>query len=257
MNRFFSGAVALILAVACAGGEECSPGLVGEYFYVKWLASDFPVIDPGVTPTVKRVDETINFPWIKGEFYGTKLVERFYVRWSGILRVPSNGRYTFFTESDDGSRVIIDGHLVVNNAFLHAMQEEEGEIELTAGEHRIRVDYIQYDGGAGMQLFWKRPDGVREAVPKEVLWHDPAEEKTGVQTSASKDLPLNGRSEIPEPAENATIDMKVESTLPRKEEDRWLEVGWRRNLNAARLESQLRGKPIFLWVMNGNPMGCT
>lgn len=44
---------------------------------------------------------------------------------------------------------------------------------------------------------------------------------------------------------------------PRTEELRWREIPWQTDPRAAcRLASE-RGKPVFLWTMNGNPLGCT
>jgi hypothetical protein len=60
---------------------------------------------------------------------------------------------------------------------------------------------------------------------------------------------------LPRPALSLADD--VASILPRPEEERWLEVPWRTNLMDARVESQQTGKPIFLWIMVGNPQGCT
>ena len=36
-----------------------------------------------------------------------------------------------------------------------------------------------------------------------------------------------------------------------------MQIPWRTNLMQARAESQRTGKPLFLWVMDGNPLGCT
>ena len=44
--------------------------------------------------------------------------------------------------------------------------------------------------------------------------------------------------------------------LPSKEEDRWLEIDWQTNIAEARREAERQGKPVLLWVMNGNPLGC-
>jgi hypothetical protein len=41
-------------------------------------------------------------------FPGTQMSDHFYVRWTGKVRIPRDGKYTFFTESDDGSRLWID-----------------------------------------------------------------------------------------------------------------------------------------------------
>ncbi|MBI2811011.1 MAG: hypothetical protein HYX67_09315 [Candidatus Melainabacteria bacterium] len=53
------------------------------------------------------------------------------------------------------------------------------------------------------------------------------------------------------------LDSKIAATVPTKDEDRWLTIPWRTNLMKARLEAQILNRPLFLWIMNGNPMGCT
>jgi len=37
---------------------------------------------------------------------------------------------------------------------------------------------------------------------------------------------------------------------------RWLEIPWRSDLWAGCAEAAAAGRPIFLWAMNGNPLGC-
>lgn len=37
----------------------------------------------------------------------------------------------------------------------------------------------------------------------------------------------------------------------------WQTIPWRIELLAAREESLATGKPLFLWSMNGHPLGCT
>ena len=54
----------------------------------------------------------------------------------------------------------------------------------------------------------------------------------------------------------STLEDKVKSVLPSAEEERWLQVGWRTDLMQARAEAQRLGKPLFLWVMDGHPLGC-
>jgi len=54
-----------------------------------------------------------------------------------------------------------------------------------------------------------------------------------------------------------TLDQRIASVMPTAEEDRWRTVGWRVNLMAAREEAQKAHKPVFLWIMVGNPQGCT
>lgn len=59
------------------------------------------------------------------------------------------------------------------------------------------------------------------------------------------------------PAEFVSLSKNIESMLPTAEESLWQTVPWRNNLMLARKEAQHVNKPLFLWIMNGNPMGCT
>ena len=63
-----------------------------------------------------------------------------------------------------------------------------------------------------------------------------------------------GRAPAPLPL---TLNDKIAAVLPRPEEEKWRTVGWRGNLMAARDEAQRVHKPVFLWIMVGNPQGCT
>ena len=43
----------------------------------------------------------------------------------------------------------------------------------------------------------------------------------------------------------------------RPAEELWQKIRWRTDLAAARDEAAKRGLPVFIWAMNGNPLGCT
>ncbi len=38
--------------------------------------------------------------------------------------------------------------------------------------------------------------------------------------------------------------------------EKWRKIDWRHDLWDARIESAKTGKPIFIWAMNGDPLGC-
>ena len=44
---------------------------------------------------------------------------------------------------------------------------------------------------------------------------------------------------------------------PRPDELAWQSIPWRTNLWEARIDAARTGKPIYLWEMDGHPMGCT
>ncbi|MDI9640907.1 hypothetical protein QPK87_18260 [Kamptonema cortianum] len=54
-----------------------------------------------------------------------------------------------------------------------------------------------------------------------------------------------------------SLDSRIQSVLPSTEEEKWLTIPWRTDLNEARLASFEQRKPIFMWIMNGHPFGCT
>ncbi|HEY9790417.1 MAG TPA: hypothetical protein V6D22_08460 [Candidatus Obscuribacterales bacterium] len=53
------------------------------------------------------------------------------------------------------------------------------------------------------------------------------------------------------------FDTQIASVIPTPQEDAWLNIGWRTNLMQARLEAQRYNRPLFVWLMNGHPLGCT
>ena len=144
-------------------------GLQGEYFDIRETLDDFPTISADKKPVVKRVDKTINFESTQEAFPGTELVDSFYVRWTGNLRIPKDGKYIFFLESDDGSRLFIDGNPVIANGGRHHMTEKSGDVELNAGQHSIKIEFFENDVDAGCIFSWQPPEGKKEVVPSKVL----------------------------------------------------------------------------------------
>src|SRR6266567_413222 len=106
-----------------AGGER---GLLAEYYNTEEGSEDFPNFPASKKPDLKRVDKDINFESTQDEWPGTHFKDFFYIRWTGMIRIPAEGAYTFYLESDDGSRMFIGGKQVLENGGAHAMQEISG-----------------------------------------------------------------------------------------------------------------------------------
>ncbi len=60
----------------------------------------------------------------------------------------------------------------------------------------------------------------------------------------------------PDTVDSLSLESRIASLLPTEEEDRFLKIPWRTNLLEARAEASEQKKPIFMWVMNGDPLGC-
>ena len=54
----------------------------------------------------------------------------------------------------------------------------------------------------------------------------------------------------------ANLDRLKTLIKPRAEETKWEEIPWRVDLWQARRDAAKAGKPLVLWEMDGNPMGC-
>ena len=83
----------------------------------------------------------------------------------GYIAVPTTGLWTFSTESDDGSRILIDDRIVVVNDGLHGMVDRSGQIALEAGYHRYRLEFFENFGGAGQISRWQGPNTPRQVMP--------------------------------------------------------------------------------------------
>lgn len=152
--------------------DGLEPGLAAEVFGFDDAVEDWPVIPGDKAATVKKVDAQVNVESTEDSWPGTQLTERFYVRWTGVLKVPKDGTYVFHTESDDGSRVFVDGKCVVDNGGLHGMEEKSGEpVELTAGNHEIKIEFFENEGGAGCKVKWSTEGVEKEAIPASALFH--------------------------------------------------------------------------------------
>ena len=79
-------------------------------------------------------------------------------KWTGTLTPPSTGSYTFSLNSDDGSRLSINGRQVIGNWADQGPTTKTGTVTLTAGQAvSIEVDYYQAGGGSNVSLGWQIP----------------------------------------------------------------------------------------------------
>jgi len=86
---------------------------------------------------------------------------------SGTLKVPADGEYTFWLNSDDGSRLTIDDKVVLDYDGIHGKEPgpKTAKVHLKQGRLPIRVDYFQGPTGAkGLTVHWEGPGEPRRAL---------------------------------------------------------------------------------------------
>ncbi len=102
---------------------------------------------------------TEGFPGVTDRF------EWFGLIYTGTFEIAKPGLYKWRMESDDGSRLWIDGVEIINNDGVHAMNSMEMEQELGKGRHAIKVWYFQGPATElGLQLFITVPGDEQEKI---------------------------------------------------------------------------------------------
>ncbi|PQO42448.1 PA14 domain-containing protein [Blastopirellula marina] len=81
----------------------------------------------------------------------------------GSLHIGQAGEYTFHLESDDGSRIEIDGKQVAINDGIHPKQRRSGKIHLEPGMHELRVEYFEGAGQEEFDVLFDGPGGIKNA----------------------------------------------------------------------------------------------
>ena len=95
--------------------------------------------------------------------------DEFALRYTGYVSVPTDGQYTFFTASDDGSQLFIGSTLVVNNDGLHGTQEKNGQIGLKAGVHALTVTFFERGGDQVLNVSYAGPGLSKQLIPAGAL----------------------------------------------------------------------------------------
>ncbi|MFN0069426.1 MAG: c-type cytochrome [Limisphaerales bacterium] len=141
---------------AAGGGEAFVPGLRVEYFETRTEGRmpDFETL----TAAARGVATNLSAAYIRR-------ADHVALRFTGHLEAPADGEYTFWTVSDDGSQLYLDGRLVVDNAGEHGAVEKSGKVTLKAGRHPLRVTWFENAGGEELAVSWSGPGFGREVIP--------------------------------------------------------------------------------------------
>lgn len=139
------------------------PGVDTDYFVLSNPQS-MPDFD-SMTPYASDVLSQINIASTGGDFATSGRSDNVGAVFTSLLEVPQNGWYRLSIESDDGSRLWLGDDLVVDNDGLHGMVDAGANIPLEAGKHRVRAEFFESGGGAGVIVRYAGPTVARQPVP--------------------------------------------------------------------------------------------
>jgi len=139
--------------------------------------------------------------------------DSFALRFTGYLEVPTDGLYTFYTSSDDGSRLSLGTELVVDNDGLHPVLEKSGTIGLKAGKHAITV--TMFDAGAqeALTVSYSGPGLDKRPIPGSVLFR-PASVAAPVITPQGGGFAGSQQVSLRSTTEGASIFYTTDGSLP-------------------------------------------
>ncbi|MBQ6245647.1 MAG: hypothetical protein IJK04_02185 [Kiritimatiellae bacterium] len=148
----------------------CPPGyaagLSSTYYPLSSRPGDLPDFSL-LTPCQTRIEHSINHTeatsWPGVPVSATRL---FASRHAGRLFVPATGDWTFLLESAEGSRLYLDGALVVDNGGAHTRRTRTGTVRLAYGFHDFEVLHFTQGAPPTLRLHWQPSGSSWSNIPQ-------------------------------------------------------------------------------------------
>ncbi|MGE0614099.1 MAG: PA14 domain-containing protein [Bacteriovoracia bacterium] len=120
----------------------------------------------------RRLDPRVYFPWGTSAPDPTMGANTFSVEWNGFVVPLHSENYTFYTYTDDGARLWIDGQLIINDWQNHsAANRASAPIALEAGvRYPLRMRYYDQSGEAVAKLKWESASQAMQVIQTSQLF---------------------------------------------------------------------------------------
>jgi mono/diheme cytochrome c family protein len=114
----------------------------------------------------------------------------FALKFDGFLRIDRDGEYRFHLTSDDGSKLWIDGRLVVANDGIHATTTKAAAVTLAKGVHPFKVGVFQGGGEVVLEVDIEGAGLSRRSVAPMVTLTPEGNPEVKKAETAKSDVPL-------------------------------------------------------------------
>ncbi len=104
----------------------------------------------------------------------SKITNRqFSARLSARISIDTGDDYQFYLQSVNGSRLLIDGELLIDNDGLHSLQEQSNSLYLDQGEHQIIIEYFVNNEKPELSLSYSSAVVSKQFITEKVLSQNP------------------------------------------------------------------------------------
>ncbi|MDR2085290.1 MAG: alpha-L-fucosidase [Bacteroidales bacterium] len=152
----------------------------GEAIYA---TKPFPKFYEMKNVSVSRVDENIDFNWVRNSPDPEISYDNFTAVWTGYIVPDYSEEYTFEVIVDDAAKITIDGEVIIdfdknitNTSESNAQEGQKfnfstGMKNLKAGKvYKIVVEYQENNLEAKINLFWSSPSLTKDIIPSNKLF---------------------------------------------------------------------------------------
>jgi mono/diheme cytochrome c family protein len=139
------------LANALVSRSHLAPNVAYRHYEGEWSQlPDFAKLEPKATGQAAGFDLDL-----AGRGHP------FALEFEGFLHIDKPGSYIFYLRSDDGARLLVDGEVMVDHDGIHPESEQESDKhQLSAGAHRVLVQYFDRSGERALAVEFDGPKGV-------------------------------------------------------------------------------------------------
>ncbi len=193
-------------------------------------------------------------PALRGAVSGLDLTPRrrrdgYAFNYTGYINVTSNGLYAFTLNSCDGSKLYVDGQLVVNHDGQHSPADLSSWVGLQAGYHVLNVQYFfdtQPFGGYyydSISLSYEGPGITKTAVPVSAYFRVPGGSEPGISLTSPADGTTISGASVPLSAVVTANGNTINKVLFFNGDNYW-----------AQDTSAPYSSSAFFWDSNNNPI---
>lgn len=145
--------IGLAMALMVAGTALAQGPVIPQHSDPTWQALYWNNTTLSGPPVLQRSEANLDYDWGTGSPDPSVNPDGFSARWTRYIEVTP-GTYRFTATSDDGVRIWIDGHLIIDQWYDHIPLTFTADKYLGPGHHLVVVEFYENAGMAVLKVSW-------------------------------------------------------------------------------------------------------